>query len=203
APLVRGRSLAPAEVLDWWRATRARTVAALRGHDAKDRIPWVANEMSTVSFATARLMETWAHGQDVVDALRVRRAPSGRLRHIAHLGVTTRAFSYLVRGRVPPEVPVRVELTGPSGDVWPWGPRHPPGASPGGHLDPDRDADRRGRPRSRSSLATAAGRQRLGGDHVARSPWRPGRGGAGGDGLRGGTSWVRRPQRGVRHRDRH
>lgn len=41
--------------------------------------------MSAVSSVTARLMETWAHGQDIADVLGVDRQPTARLRHIAHL----------------------------------------------------------------------------------------------------------------------
>ena len=71
---------------------------------------------------TARLMETWAHGQDVADALGVTRRPTDRLRHVAHIGVRTRDFAYLVRDRTPPAAPFRVELAGPSGELWAWGP---------------------------------------------------------------------------------
>ena len=35
------------------------------------RVPWFGTAMSPPSMATARLMETWAHGQDVADALGV------------------------------------------------------------------------------------------------------------------------------------
>jgi uncharacterized protein (TIGR03084 family) len=125
-PRERARDMTPAQLLDWWRAARAATVAALEGHDAADRIPWVASAMSVTSFATARLMETWAHGQDVVDAVGVTRVATDRLRHVAHLGVSTRGFSYLVRGRTPPDLPVRVELLGPGGDTWEWGPPDAP-----------------------------------------------------------------------------
>ena len=67
-------------------------------------------------------METWAHGQDIVDALGIRRKPTERLRHIAHLGVSTLGWSYSNRKMQVPVTPVRVELTGPSGDIWSWGP---------------------------------------------------------------------------------
>lgn len=119
---VKGRAMESGELLAWWRQARATTVAALRGRDDKDRVPWVTGEMSAASFATARLMETWAHGQDVIDALDFRRPPSARLRHIAHLGVATRAFSYQLRGLPVPNADVRVELAAPGGDTWSWGP---------------------------------------------------------------------------------
>jgi len=76
--------------------------------------------MGVLSFASARLMETWAHGQDVADALDARRVPTSRLRHIAHLGVRTRSFSYAVRDLAMPPMPVRVSLTGPAGERWVW-----------------------------------------------------------------------------------
>jgi uncharacterized protein (TIGR03084 family) len=78
--------------------------------------------MSAASSLTARLMETWAHTQDIADALGVTREPTSRLRHVAHIGVGARAFSYAARGQVMPATPVRVELTAPDGTAWTWGP---------------------------------------------------------------------------------
>ncbi len=115
------RTRNPRTLLSAWRDWRSVTVAALRRHDPGDRIPWVMGEMSVTSFTTARLMETWAHGQDVYDALGLTRTPTNRLRHIAHLGVTTRRFSYVNRGLEPPGADVRVELVAPDGTTWAWG----------------------------------------------------------------------------------
>jgi uncharacterized protein (TIGR03084 family) len=78
--------------------------------------------MSAASSLTARIMETWAHGQDVADALGVQREPSARLRHVAHIGVGARAYSYAVNKIELPPVPVRVELEAPDGELWTWGP---------------------------------------------------------------------------------
>ncbi|NEC84228.1 TIGR03084 family protein, partial [Streptomyces sp. SID7958] len=86
------------------------------------RVPWYGPPMSAASMATARLMETWAHGLDVADALGVERAPTARLRHIARLGVRTRDFAYAVHGLTPPAEPFRVELTAPGGELWTYGP---------------------------------------------------------------------------------
>jgi uncharacterized protein (TIGR03084 family) len=72
--------------------------------------------------ATARLMETWAHGGDVTDALNLPPSVSPRLRAVAHLGVRTRDFAYAVRGLPVPAEPFRVELESPDGDTWTWGP---------------------------------------------------------------------------------
>lgn len=78
--------------------------------------------MSATSMATARLMETWAHGLDVADALGVTVLPSDRIRHVAHIGVRTRDFAYHVNGRTPPPEPFHYALTAPSGELWTWGP---------------------------------------------------------------------------------
>ena len=104
-----------------WRQTRADLLAALRAADPQTKVPWFGPPMSPASFATARLMEYWAHGQDVADALDQQRPPTDRLRHICHLGVRTRGFSYAVRGLAAPDTDVFVALTGPSGETWTWG----------------------------------------------------------------------------------
>ena len=118
----QGRKLTSAALLDGWRSDRARLVEHARTVDPKARVPWYGPAMGARSFITARLMETWAHGQDVADALGVTRQPTDRLRHVAHIGVGARRFSYVANGRPVDETPVRVELTGPSGDLWAWGP---------------------------------------------------------------------------------
>lgn len=110
------------DLLDWWRAGRDKLAATLLDLPAGTKLPWYGPPMSAASMATARLMETWAHGQDVADALGVRRAPTVRLRHVAHIGVRTRDFAYLVRGRRAPEEQFRVELMGPDEELWTWGP---------------------------------------------------------------------------------
>jgi uncharacterized protein (TIGR03084 family) len=114
-------SRTPVELLAWWRENRRAMLAAFRPLDRRARIPWFGPAMSALTFVTARLEETWGHGQDVADALGVRRPDTDRLRHIAHLGVLTRAYSFVNQGRPAPKEDVRVELTGPGGDTWTWG----------------------------------------------------------------------------------
>jgi uncharacterized protein (TIGR03084 family) len=114
-------SRTPADLLAWWRECRHAMLTAFRPLDRRARIPWFGPPMSALSFVTARLEETWGHGQDVADALGVRRVDTDRLRHIAHLGVITRAYSFVNQGRPAPTEDVRVELTGPRGDTWTWG----------------------------------------------------------------------------------
>ena len=116
-----GWSRTPAELLGWWRECRRAILTAFRPLDRRARIPWFGPPMSALTFATARLEETWGHGQDIADALGVRRPDTDRLRHIAHLGVLTRAYSFVNQGGPAPTEDVRVELTAPSGDKWTWG----------------------------------------------------------------------------------
>jgi uncharacterized protein (TIGR03084 family) len=119
--LAKGQAMTVPELLDWWRSERKNMIDTMAPLDPKDRLPWYGPPMSARSFATARIMETWAHGQDVYDALRTKRPPSPGLKHIAHLGVTTFGWSFSNRRMDVPQTPVRVELTAPSGDVWTWG----------------------------------------------------------------------------------
>ena len=106
------------EVLDWWRAGWAEFDRVYAGLPAGARVAWYGPAMSATSMLTARLMETWAHGQDVADGLHVRREPTDRLRHVCHLAIRARPYAYAMRGLRPPDAPVRVELTLPSGAPW-------------------------------------------------------------------------------------
>lgn len=115
------RRLDPADRLAAWRRGRDELAAAARRLDDTARIEWYGPSMGAKSFLTARLMEAWAHGQDVCDAVGATRPSTDRLRHIAQLGVITRGWSYAVRGETVPDDEVGVELTAPSGDTWAWG----------------------------------------------------------------------------------
>jgi uncharacterized protein (TIGR03084 family) len=112
----------PAELLTDWRVTRGRLHEELLTVADGRKLPWFGPPMSAPSMATARLMETWAHGLDVADALGVKRPPTERLRSIAHLGVRTRDFAFSVNNLAPPPEAFLVELRGPGGDTWTWGP---------------------------------------------------------------------------------
>ena len=122
ATLGKFREREPAAQLLTWRSARLDLESAARQLTNDSRIEWYGPSMGSKSFLTARIMEAWAHGQDICDALGVEREPTDRIRHIAQLGVITRGWSYLVRGEQPPDGDVRVELTAPSGDTWTWGP---------------------------------------------------------------------------------
>ncbi|MBT6092581.1 MAG: TIGR03084 family protein [Acidimicrobiaceae bacterium] len=116
------RTLAPTALLDVWRSGRARLADAAATLADDDRVAWYGPSMGSRSFLTARLMEAWAHGQDIVDAVGGHRPPTDRLRHIAQLGVITRAWSYANRRMETPAGEVHIALEAPSGEVWTWGP---------------------------------------------------------------------------------
>ena len=122
ATLDYGRGIPGSELLDRFTDERRRLVDAALATPDGVRIPWYGPDMSVASSVTARIMETWAHGQDVADALGVARPLTGRLRHVCDIGIRARPFSYRNRGLPPPETPLRVELVAPDGSSWEWGP---------------------------------------------------------------------------------
>jgi len=111
----------PESLLLFWQNIRKSLIKRLNKITPKDRLPWYGPDMSGPSFVTGRLMETWAHSQDVFDALQIRRVNCARLIHVAHIGVKTFNWSFIVRKLQVPGITPRVELTGPSGKVWKWG----------------------------------------------------------------------------------
>jgi uncharacterized protein (TIGR03084 family) len=116
-------ALIPAEdLLLLWREGRVDLDAALRAVPDGQKVPWFGPPMSPTSMATARIMETWAHGHDVGEALGITIPQTSRARHVCHIGVRARGYAYLVHDERDPGVDVRVELTGPDGDLWTWGP---------------------------------------------------------------------------------
>jgi uncharacterized protein (TIGR03084 family) len=119
---VEFRVLTGRQVIAWFERVRAELIRRTAGLEPSTRVPWYGPSMSLTSLLTARLMETWAHGQDVADALGRHPAPTARLRHVAHIGIGARPFSYQVRGLEVPGAPVRVELSAPDGSLWTWGP---------------------------------------------------------------------------------
>jgi uncharacterized protein (TIGR03084 family) len=117
-----GAQRPPADILAGWRAGRAELAEVLAAVPAGTKLPWFGPPMSPMSMATARLMETWAHSQDVADTLGAAHPATDRIKHVAHIGVRARNYAYLIRDEKVPAAELRVELIGPSGDVWTWGP---------------------------------------------------------------------------------
>lgn len=113
----------PTAVLERWRDSRVSLAETLACFPEGQKIPWFGPPMSPTSMATARFMETWAHGLDVADALGETAPASDRLRHLVHLGVRTRNFAFSVHELPAPQEEFRVELTSPAGKCdWVYGP---------------------------------------------------------------------------------
>jgi uncharacterized protein (TIGR03084 family) len=110
------------DLLDRWRSARTDLQQVLAAYPRGEKMPWFGPPMSATSMATARLMETWAHGLDVHAGLGAPVEDTDRIRHIAHLGVRTRNFAFAVHGLDAPAEEFRIDLVAPSDDVWSWGP---------------------------------------------------------------------------------
>lgn len=112
----------PDVLLSRWRAERAAAIGALAAVPPDRMVPWLVNPLPPAVLASAGMMELFGHGQDIADALGVRRERTDRIRHLVAFGVRTRDFGYLARGMTPPRQQFRFELTAPSGQVWEFGP---------------------------------------------------------------------------------
>lgn len=119
-----GSRRAPQELFSDWAAGRRVLADALESADRENRYPWFGPPMKARSLITARIMETWAHGQDVAQALNRNWEPSTALKDIAHLGYATRTFTYINNGLTAPTSDVHVRLEGPAGETWSWGDAH-------------------------------------------------------------------------------
>ena len=124
--VLAGRRRTGAQVLAWWEDSSARAREVLAALDPTTRVPWGLG-MQPRSFATARLMETWAPGLDARAALGLPAADTDRLRHVAFLGYRALPYAYSFVGREPPPGALRIELTAPAGDeTWTFGPDDAP-----------------------------------------------------------------------------
>ncbi len=122
----RGRSMSVQQILYWWERARREMLERLSECDPKSRIPWFAMPMSPKAFATARLMETWAHGLDIFETVGEAPRDTDRLRHVALLACLARPWAYQINGLQPPSTALRVELILPSGKLWSYGPEDAP-----------------------------------------------------------------------------
>ncbi|MFK0177045.1 TIGR03084 family metal-binding protein [Streptomyces xanthochromogenes] len=142
-------------LLEQWRAGRADVVAALRSVPRDFEFPWFGATVTPALMAPLRVMETWAHGQDVFDAVDVAHPATARLKSVALLAVKGVILSFAAAQLPPPTRPFRVELAGPDGRTWAWGPQDAAQRVRGSALDFCLRVTRR-RPLSRTDL-TATG----------------------------------------------
>jgi uncharacterized protein (TIGR03084 family) len=125
----------PEELVARWHATCREMARQLGESDPERRLPWFGPDMGVRMFTTARLMETWAHGQEIYDLKRVERVPTDRLRHICVIGVKTFGWTFANRRFAVPGPPPHVRLTAPSGAIWEWNEESPSGRIEGSALD--------------------------------------------------------------------
>jgi len=109
------------ELLRFWRENREKMISELKKRSPGDRLCWYGPDMGAASFASARLMEGWAHSQDIYDALKLKRENRNRLFHVAQMGVITFKWSFRVNGLSVPHTRPWVGLSGPAGESWEWG----------------------------------------------------------------------------------
>ena len=127
-----GREKRYQQVIEWWRNSRADVVDALSRIEGNVRVPWISGDMSARAFATLRLMETWAHGLDIKDAMdglltfdeeeEDPTADTPRIRHVAWLAHRMLPYAFAEAGEEFPETGIRLELMGPSYSRWVYGP---------------------------------------------------------------------------------
>ena len=84
----------PSQLLDEWRLSSVALCGRAAALDESGRLPWYGPDMSPTSFVTARLMECWSHGLDVVDVVGIERPDTERLRHVAFIGFRRAAVQF-------------------------------------------------------------------------------------------------------------
>lgn len=110
--------LAGQALLERWHTLYPEVADRFSKADPKKRVKWAGPDMSVRSSITARLMETWAHGQEVYDHLGIVRQDGDRIQNIVVLGINTFGWTFAVRQQTPPEPVPHVRLTAPSGALW-------------------------------------------------------------------------------------
>jgi len=112
--------LRPDELLARWQSTCREMATQLGESDPKRRLPWFGPDMGVRMFTTARLMEVWAHGQEIYDLMGVERVYNNRIRNIAVIGMKTFGWTFVNRGLEVPGPAPYVRLVAPSGEIWEW-----------------------------------------------------------------------------------
>ncbi|MEO6704148.1 MAG: TIGR03084 family metal-binding protein [Jatrophihabitantaceae bacterium] len=109
-------------LLSRWQDERAKAVKSLAAVPADQVVPWLVNPLPPAILAMAGMMEAFAHGQDIADALGVQRERTDRIKYLVAFAVRTWDFGYQARDEQPPKVEFHFELRAPSGAIWEFGP---------------------------------------------------------------------------------
>lgn len=122
AALADYRDDPPELLLSRWRAESSTAIKALAVLPPTQPVPWLVRPLPAFILASAGMMELIGHGQDIADALGVRREWTDRVKPVVGFAVRVWDFGYLARGLDVPETEFRFELTAPSGELWEFGP---------------------------------------------------------------------------------
>ncbi|MER7015275.1 TIGR03084 family metal-binding protein [Saccharopolyspora sp. NPDC000359] len=114
--------LPPSELLHRWHEEMTTASDALAAVPPGEVVQWLVNPLPPAVLASGGMMELFAHGQDIADALGKPIKRTDRIAHLVGFVVHTRPFGYLARGMTPPADDFRFEVTGPSGALWTFGP---------------------------------------------------------------------------------
>jgi enediyne biosynthesis protein E11 len=114
----------PQVLFSRWKDERATAVKALAALPLDQVVPWLVRPLTAGILAGAGMMELFAHGQDIADAVGVTPVRTDRVRHLVEFAVRTWDFGYLARDLTPPDTQFWFELTAPSGAVWTFGPEN-------------------------------------------------------------------------------
>ena len=110
---IKGQSL-----LRLWRDYYTGMSDSFREADPNIRVKWAGPDMSVLSSITARLMETWSHGQEVYDLLGVVREDRNHIKNIVVIGNNTFGWTFMNRGEDTPDDKPFLRVYGPTGDMW-------------------------------------------------------------------------------------
>ena len=113
-------NLSGREMLERWRGLFIEMCDLFATSDPKLRLTWAGPDMGIQMFATARLMETWAHSWAIYDLLGAPYPQSDRIKHIATIGVKTYQWTFVNRSLTPPGPAPHISLQAPSGETWEW-----------------------------------------------------------------------------------
>jgi uncharacterized protein (TIGR03084 family) len=108
------------ELFEKWHSFCLEISKSFETADPDKRVKWAGPDMSVRASIGSRMMETWAHGQEIFDLLGVVRKNTDSIKNIAFLGIRTFGWTFKNRGVESPDTKAYVRLTAPSGEIWEW-----------------------------------------------------------------------------------
>ncbi len=113
--------LPPEVLLTRWQEEFTTAADALTAVPSTEVVPWPTRPLRPATLACAGMMELFAHGQDIADALGTHITRTGRIVHLVGFVLQNRDLGYLVRGLTPPREDFWFQLVSPTGARWTFG----------------------------------------------------------------------------------